>query len=125
MHTATQRDYRERIIRVLVHIQQHLDEELTLAELADIACFSAFHFHRVFRGMVGEPLGEHIRRIRLERAASRLRFGQQPVLQIALDAGYETHESFTRAFRVLFGKSPSEFGGLFPFIDASLRFRYT
>jgi AraC family transcriptional regulator len=73
---------------VLVHIQQHLDEPLRLDELAAIACFSSFHFHRIFRGMVGESVKEYIRRLRLERAASQLRVGKEPVTQIALDAGY-------------------------------------
>jgi AraC family transcriptional regulator len=59
--------------------------------------------------MVGESVKEHVRRLRLERAAHRLRFTGQPVTDIAFDAGYETHESFTRAFRTMFGESPTEF----------------
>jgi AraC family transcriptional regulator len=59
--------------------------------------------------MVGEPVKEHIRRLRLERAAYRLQTGNKPVTAIAFDAGYETHESFTRAFRAMFGASPSRF----------------
>ena len=109
MKPVTPDDYKKRILRVLVHIQNHLDEELSLEELAAVSNFSAFHFHRVFRGMVGEPVKEHVRRLRLERAAHRLRFTGQPVTDIAFDAGYETHESFTRAFRTMFGESPSEF----------------
>ena len=97
------------MLRVLVHIQRHLDETLSLEDLAAVAHFSAFHFHRVFRGMVGEPVKEHIRRLRLERAAHRPKFGNQPVTQLAFEAGYEAHEAFTRAFRTLFGESPSGF----------------
>jgi AraC family transcriptional regulator len=59
--------------------------------------------------MVGEGVKEHVRRLRLERAVQRLRFTGQPILQIALDAGYETHESFTRAFQAMFDDAPSEF----------------
>jgi AraC family transcriptional regulator len=109
MRPDTTDDYRKRILRVLVHIQNHLDEELSLDDLASISNFSAFHFHRVFRGMVGEPVKEHVRRLRLERAAHRLRFTGQPVTDVAFEGGYETHESFTRAFRAMFGESPSEF----------------
>jgi AraC family transcriptional regulator len=101
--------YRERISQVLTHIQQNLDGSLTLEELAGVACFSPFHFHRVFRGMVGEAVGEHVRRLRLERAARQLRRSENAVLEIALEAGYETHESFTRAFAETFGMPPSEF----------------
>lgn len=106
---TTKRDYTERILRVLVHIQQNLDAALPLEDLAAIAHFSPFHFHRVFRGMVGESVKQYVRRLRLERAAQRLKHSDQPVTMIAFEAGYEAHEAFTRAFRSAFGSSPSEF----------------
>ena len=109
MRTVTLQDYKRRLLRVLVHIQQHLDEALGLPELAGLACFSPYHFHRIFKGMVGESVKEHIRRLRLERAASQLKLGTAPVTHIALDAGYESHEAFTRSFRAVFGASPSQF----------------
>lgn len=109
MTSETQRLYRERILKVLVHIQQHLDHALSLDALAELAHFSPYHFHRIFRGMVGEGVGEHVRRLRLERAAHRLKFTNQEITRIAFDAGYETHESFTKAFRRLFDESPSGF----------------
>ena len=56
-----------------------------------------------------EPLQEHVRRLRLERAALRLKFPEQTVTEIALDAGYESHEAFTRAFHAMFGMPPSQF----------------
>jgi AraC family transcriptional regulator len=109
MRPTTEQTYQERILRVLVHVQEHLDEPLPLETLAGIACFSPHHFHHVFGAMVGESVKEHIRRLRLERAAYRLQFGNQPVTGIAFDAGYQTHESFTRAFRTMFGTSPSRY----------------
>ncbi len=112
MKQSTEQTYKERILRVLVHIQGRLDEALCLEELAAVAHFSPYHFHRIFRGMVGESLMEHVRRLRLERAAHRLKFTDQPVTRIAFDAGYETHEAFTRAFRTMFEASPSEFRSL-------------
>ena len=75
MRTVTLQDYKRRLLRVLVHIQQHLDDALGLEELAGLACFSPYHFHRLFKGMVGESVKEHIRRLRLERAASQLKLG--------------------------------------------------
>ncbi len=80
MHEQTRQAYKERILQVLVHIQTHLDHPLPLDELAGLAHFSPYHFHRVFRGMVGEPVKEHVRRLRLERAAHRLRFSDQPII---------------------------------------------
>jgi len=109
MRAATAESYRERILRVLVHIQARLDAPLELDELARVACFSPFHFHRIFRALTGEGVYEHVRRLRLERAAQRLKLQEQPVTQIAFEAGYESHEAFTRAFHAMFGKSPSEF----------------
>ncbi|HEV3164646.1 MAG TPA: AraC family transcriptional regulator [Isosphaeraceae bacterium] len=109
MKSATEQAYRQRILRVLVHIQTHLDEALHLEELARVAHFSPYHFHRVFSGMVGESVMEHIRRLRLERAANRLKSSDQAVTRLAFEAGYETHESFTRAFSSMFGVSPSQY----------------
>ena len=106
---TTLRFYKERLLRVLVHIQQHLDEPIALEELAKLACLSPYHFHHVFTGMLNESLASHVRRLRLERAAWRLKLTRMPIVQIALEAGYESHEAFTRAFRTSFGMSPRQF----------------
>jgi len=108
-HETTWNDYKERILRVLTHIQEHLDEALDLDELARVACFSSFHFHRIFAAMTGETIADHVRRLRLERAAMELRSGAKQVIQVALDAGYEAHEAFTRAFKTAYGVSPAKF----------------
>lgn len=108
MKPDTKLSYQERMLRVLVHIQANLDRPLPLDELASVAAFSPFHFHRVFRGMVGEGVAEHLRRLRLERAAYQLLTTEFPVTRVALEAGYQTHESFSRAFKEMFGKSPSD-----------------
>ncbi len=109
MRTGTRASYEERILRVQMYIQRHLDASLALEELSKIACFSPYHFHRVFQGMVGESLQEYIRRLRLERAAQALCYADTSVTQLAFAAGYETHESFTRAFRKQFGASPKQY----------------
>ena len=109
MRTPTLNDYKRRMLRVLVHIQQHLDEPLPLEQLAAVACFSPYHFHRVFKGMVGESVKEYVRRLRLERAASQLKLGSASVTDIALDAGYDSHEAFTRSFKIAFGTAPLHF----------------
>lgn len=100
----------ERAVRHAVSmVIESLDGALDLRALARQAAMSPFHFHRVFRGMVGETPLELHRRLRLERAAWRLREGDDPVTDIAFGAGYETHEAFTRAFRTRYDCSPSEF----------------
>ena len=109
MKQSTEQDYYERIVRTLVYIQRHLDDHLELEDLASVAAFSRFHFHRVFRGLVGESVKEHVRRLRLERAAQALKRNNGPITDIAFAAGFETHESFTRAFGAMFDTSPSAY----------------
>jgi len=109
MRAATGQDYHERIVRTLVYIQEHLDDRLDLEQVASVAAFSNFHCHRVFHALVGETLKEYVRRLRLERAARKLKQLDAPLIEFALEAGFETHESFTRAFKDMFSVSPSEF----------------
>jgi AraC family transcriptional regulator len=90
-------------------LEQRLDEDVPLEELAAAAHYSMFHFHRLFRSVVGETVREHQRRLRLERAAYRLVHGDADILGVALDAGYDSHEAFTRAFRRRFDVAPSTF----------------
>lgn len=97
------------MLPVLLHCEEHLDEPLSLAELAEVAGFSPHHFHRIFRHVTGEAPKEYVRRLRLERAVYRMKVSPDNVLQIALEAGFSTHETFTRAFTRRFGINPSEF----------------
>ena len=108
MKEITRQDYEERMLRVLIHIQRNLDQSPTLEELAEVAHFSPFHFHRIFRGMTGESLKAHVRRLRIEKAAGRLRKTDHPVIRIALDAGFESHAAFTRAFKTQMGQPPND-----------------
>jgi len=109
MKPSTLDDYKRRILKVLVRIQEGLDDELSLEELARAACFSSFHFHHIFSGIMGESLKAHVRRLRLERAAMQLKLSRRPVTRIALDAGYEAPEAFTRVFKAAYGIAPREF----------------
>ncbi len=102
------REYDHRMHRVLEHIDRHLDRQVSLPELAEVAHFSPFHFHRLFSSWMGETVGDYVRRRRLETAASRL--ASQPdvtVLQAALAAGFGSPEAFTRAFKAHFGQAPT------------------
>ena len=105
----TTRKYEQTVLPVLLHCEDHLEEPLSLAGLAAIAGFSPHHFHRVFHSVTGESPKEYLRRLRLERAVYRLKISSDNVLQIALESGFATHETFTRAFVRQFGISPSEF----------------
>jgi AraC family transcriptional regulator len=109
MKPDTRSWYLESVQRTIDYIFGHLDEALDLHALASGAHLSPFHFHRIFKGMVGETPLELIRRLRMERAAWRLSRSNQSITDIAFGAGYETHEGFTRAFRAYYGTSPSGF----------------
>ena len=94
--------------RVLEAIDHRLDQPLDLTQLAAVANFSPYHFHRVFAAWMGETLGDYLRRRRVELAATRL--AAQPrlsVLRAALSVGFGSGEAFTRAFKSHFGSSPS------------------
>lgn len=107
--SSTLRFHKQQLLRVLVHIQRNLDLPADLESLASLACLSPFHFHRVFRGMLGESLAAYVRRLRLERAAMALREGRRAVVDIAFEAGYDSHEAFCRAFRAAYYLSPSAY----------------
>jgi AraC family transcriptional regulator len=102
-------EHQESITRVMLFIQARLDAPPSLDEVAVVAAFSPFHFHRLFTAYTGESLSAFVRRLRLEHAANRLRQTFDPITEIALDAGYETPTNFGKAFRQQFGQSPSEF----------------
>lgn len=109
MKPSTRSAYEASVLRAVQTIAGTLDEALDLGALARRAALSPLHFHRIFRGLVGETPKELHRRLRLERAARALVETETPVTRVAFDAGYETHESFTRAFNDAFFASPSAF----------------
>jgi len=109
MKPQTRSYYESAVQRTIERIVAGLDEALDLDLLARDACLSPFHFHRVFRGMVGETPRELSRRLRLERAAWQLVANGRSVTVVAFDAGYETHEAFTRALRSSYSTSPTGF----------------
>jgi AraC family transcriptional regulator len=111
-------DYVKRVLKVLIYIEDHIEEDLSMDELAKVACHSPFHFHRIFQAIVGETVHKYVRRLRLERAAGRLLHTEQPVTDIALDAAYETPSAFTRAFKQCMGKSPRNYRALYKEVNA-------
>ena len=102
-------EYLSRINRVIDYIDANLAGELRLEELSSIAHFSPYHFHRIFKAIVGEPLNQFIQRIRVEKAATKLI--DQPrlsVTDIALDCGFSSSSAFARVFKDHFSISATE-----------------
>src|SRR5580658_5685799 len=102
-------EYAQRINRVIDYLRRNLDRQVNLKELAKVACFSEFHFHRIFRAVSGETLNNFTNRLRLEKAARHLRFSDRSLTDIALDCGFSSSATFSRAFRTGYDTSPSQF----------------
>jgi AraC family transcriptional regulator len=98
-----------RLRRVLDYIEQHLGEDISVGDLAEVACLSVFHFTRAFSASVGMPPHAYLSRRRLERAKALLSKGAVSLSQIAFDCGFSSHSSFTRAFRRVVGATPADF----------------
>jgi AraC family transcriptional regulator len=101
--------YAPRMRKVIEHVYDHLDAPLDLNALADIACLSPHHWHRVYHAMHGETMAQTVKRLRLHRAAGHLAHTDRPIAQIARDAGYPTLASFNRTFKSLYGLPPARY----------------
>ena len=100
--------YQQRINAVIGYVRDQLDGDLSVETLAQVAGFSPFHFHRVFKAMTDETLNELVVRLRLERAAALLR--ATPHLSItdaAFDSGFTSVATFSRSFKKHFGLTAS------------------
>lgn len=105
-------DIEHRIRAVVRHIHEHAHERLTVAGLSRIANWSVYHFHRRFRAAMGVSVQQYLLAARLKRAAYRLAFRRWlRVIDIALDAGYDSSEAFTHAFKRIAGIPPSRLRG--------------
>ena len=111
MRSATLQHHRARIAEAQAHLAEHLDEPIDSAKLAVIAGLSVRQLDRVFARVVGETPAAHGRRLRIERAAVRLLDSPATILDIAIEAGFESHEAFTRVFRQRFGVTPNAYRG--------------
>lgn len=110
MSSRTREAYARRFDRVFDFIDAHLDEELSVERLSQVASFSKYHFHRQFSEYAGVSISRYVQLLRLKRATYRLVFTVDTlIIDIALEAGFENPESFSRAFKKLFGQTPSQF----------------
>lgn len=103
-------EYIARINRVIDFIENNIGSQLNLEKLSQVACFSRFHFHRIFSAFTGETLNSFIKRLQVEKAASMLIDNPRySITGIALDCGFSSSAAFSRAFREYFNMSASDF----------------
>ncbi len=102
-------DYEDRLRRVTDYIYDHLDQDIDLLHLAEIACLSPFHWHRIYRGVYGETIAATVKRLRMSRAAADLANTVLPVHEIAERVGYNNLQSFTRLFKAAYGMPPAQY----------------
>jgi len=104
------KQYAERFNKICDFIYNNLDEDLSIEKLSKVANFSKYHFHRQFSVYMGISVYRFIQLLRLKRASYQLVFNQDTkVIDIALDSGFENHESFSRSFKKNFKQTPSQF----------------
>ena len=103
-------DYAARVNRAIDHIVRNLADPLRLEDVAAAAHFSPFHFHRVFKSMMGATLAQFVKRQRLERALQVMSHGKgKPLTEIALECGFSSSSDFSRSFKQRYGVPPSVF----------------
>jgi AraC family transcriptional regulator len=106
----TQEDYISRINNVIMFITNNIQEDLNIEILAEIACFSPFHFHRIFSAVVGETVNSFIQRVRLEKIGSVIiNHKSKSLTEIAFKYGFNSNANFSRSFKKHYGVTPSQF----------------
>ncbi len=100
--------HQQRMTKVTQYIESHLDSEADVQTLANIACYSQFHFHRLFRLYVGEGIYSYRKRLLLERSVKHLLYSTDSIIDIAFKCGYENQASYNKAFKAQFAYTPSQ-----------------
>lgn len=106
---AVHTTYIESLNRAMQYMEQHIDQKILLKDVAREALISEFHFHRIFKTLTGETVKSFLLRLKLERAAVSLKHSLADIGQIALENGFENHETFTRAFKRYFQVTPQAY----------------
>ncbi|WP_051686500.1 helix-turn-helix domain-containing protein [Vibrio pacinii] len=101
-------NHTERVSSILEYLEDHCHEELNLEHVAKRASLSPFHFHRIFKSIVGETVAEYVRRLRYEKTAQALLFQDKSVTAIALSFGYSSPQSMAKGFKKYYGVTPSQ-----------------
>ncbi|WP_044212517.1 GyrI-like domain-containing protein [Flammeovirga sp. OC4] len=119
--TKIKKEYKNRIDRVFEFISENIDADLSLNKVAEVACFSPFHFHRIFKFITGETLNEYVTRQRIEKSALDLLHQDEAITTIAYKYGFSDNSSYSRSFKKYFGVSPAGFKKENPYRHSKIR----
>lgn len=100
--------YINSIEKALIYIENNLQEDIDLSAIAKEAGYSLYHFHRIFKGIVGDSMKDYVRKRRFTEAAKELVYTNKSIVEIGIKYGYESREGFSRAFEKVYGRNPSE-----------------
>lgn len=100
--------YINSIKKALNYIENNLQEDIDLSAIAKEAGYSLYHFHRIFKGIVGDSMKDYVRKRRFTEAAKELVYTNKSIVEIGIKYGYESREGFSRAFEKVYGRNPSE-----------------
>lgn len=100
-------DYLESFERAIIYMETHLDENISVHEVAKISGYSYYHFTRIFQSVLGENIGNYIQKRRLSSASQKLLYSDRKIIDIAIESGFNSSESFSRAFKNVYQVSPS------------------
>lgn len=104
--------YWQQVQRGIDYVEHHLDQKLDLTDVAKAAGMSRWHFQRIFKAVAQETLKSYIRNRRLSYSMQALTAPERRIINIALDAGFESQEAYSRAFKAMLGVSPKQYRSL-------------
>lgn len=99
--------YFESLEKALSYIESHLQDDIDLDSIAKEAGYTLYHFHRIFKAIIGDSVKDYIRKRRITEAAKELTNTNQAIVDIAIKYGYQSREAFSRTFKKVYGKNPS------------------
>lgn len=100
-------EYLEAFERAIIYMETHLDENISVQDVAKASGYSYYHFTRVFQSVLGENIGNYIQKRRLSSATQKLLYSEKRIIDIAIESGFDSSESFSRAFKNIYQVSPS------------------
>ena len=109
MQTPINEYYLEAINRSIEFIESNANKDISLEDISAYSFLSKYHFHRIFKSIIGDTTKDYLTRLRLEKSALLLKNSDKAINEIAYECGYSSPETFTRAFKNYFSTTPSKF----------------